>query len=305
MKLRRKLVFFLVIITFEILPVSLCFGQQSTNSISNGDIVQMVRAGLAESTILLAIKRGRTEFDTSPAALLELKKSGVTTQIMDVMLQSAPNSRPLTGAVSGLENTEFYVVCSGSALQAPLYEDPKLLKRISVIDCNSRVEVISREDFSSHVRLADGRDAYLLSSRLSKSKSEMHTSTAANLNLKPWEVPAKIVSTPNTAIRNAADDDPQPSTSSTGSLSLEVVQSWWQGPNVYVNVTVSKSSGEQSERWTLYCFACSSLSTGTYFGELGKKDVTVYVRKIGDDPGKVRKQKFKIFSDRDWVEPIS
>jgi hypothetical protein len=67
---------------------------------------------------------------------------------------------------------------------------------------------------------------------------------------------------------------------------------------VYVNALVS------GQHCTLYCDGCKPLSSGTYTGELGKKDVGVHVRQIGDDPNKHHIQKYKIYSDRDWIEPI-
>ena|SRR6516162_6614911 len=52
-----------------------------TKPLTNADVVSMVKAGLAESTILLAIQRGPTDFDTSPQALVSLKSEGVTQKV--------------------------------------------------------------------------------------------------------------------------------------------------------------------------------------------------------------------------------
>src|SRR6478752_1278483 len=60
--------------------------QSTKKPLTNTDVVDMVRAGLADSTIILAIKNSGTNFDTSPQALIELKKSGVSQSVMDAML---------------------------------------------------------------------------------------------------------------------------------------------------------------------------------------------------------------------------
>jgi hypothetical protein len=56
--------------------------------LTNADVVSMVKAGLDESTIVLAIQRGRTDFDTSPEALVSLKHEGATQKILDAMLSA-------------------------------------------------------------------------------------------------------------------------------------------------------------------------------------------------------------------------
>lgn len=60
--------------------------QETTAPLANSDVVKMVTSGLAEDTIILAIRRGPTKFDTSPDALIALKKSGVSDNILRAML---------------------------------------------------------------------------------------------------------------------------------------------------------------------------------------------------------------------------
>jgi hypothetical protein len=59
--------------------------QQATKRLTNSDIAGMVKAGLAESTILLVIRQSPTEFDTSPAALVALESQGVAPTILNAM----------------------------------------------------------------------------------------------------------------------------------------------------------------------------------------------------------------------------
>jgi hypothetical protein len=59
--------------------------QQGKRALSNADVVGMVKGGLSESTILVVIEHSICEFDTSPAAIIELKKQGVSSAVMEAM----------------------------------------------------------------------------------------------------------------------------------------------------------------------------------------------------------------------------
>jgi hypothetical protein len=73
--------------------------QSTKKPLTNADVIEMVQAGLGESTVLLAIKNSGTNFDTSPQALIEMKKKGVSQNIMNAML-SAGNGSPGASPVS-------------------------------------------------------------------------------------------------------------------------------------------------------------------------------------------------------------
>ncbi len=64
---------------------------------TNADIISMVKAGLTENTIVLDIQLSSTAFDTSPDALIELKRQGVSQGILDVML-TAGGEKPASPA---------------------------------------------------------------------------------------------------------------------------------------------------------------------------------------------------------------
>jgi hypothetical protein len=73
-------------------------GQSTKKPLTNADVIDMVQAGLGESTVMLSIKNSGTNFDTSPQALIELKKKGVSQNIMDAMLSAgriAPGPVPV------------------------------------------------------------------------------------------------------------------------------------------------------------------------------------------------------------------
>lgn len=62
--------------------------QQPRKNLTNADVLEMVKAGLPESTIVLAIQQGPSAFDTSPSALIALKNQGISPRILDAMIQA-------------------------------------------------------------------------------------------------------------------------------------------------------------------------------------------------------------------------
>lgn len=62
--------------------------QRESKPLSNADVISMVKGGLAESTILLAIEQNPTSFETAPMALVDLKNHGVPSAVIDAMLRS-------------------------------------------------------------------------------------------------------------------------------------------------------------------------------------------------------------------------
>ena len=90
-----------------VLPV---LAQAPTNNVlTNADIVKMVKAGLPESIIMREIQISKTHFGTSPAALIELKKQGVSEGILGVVLDSRmdtgnPRSEPPPAAHAAVQS---------------------------------------------------------------------------------------------------------------------------------------------------------------------------------------------------------
>lgn len=72
--------------------------QPAGPALTNKDVVEMMKAGLAPDIIVAKIKSSETNFDTSPAALAELKAANVPDSVMLAMVK--PASAP-TGASSG------------------------------------------------------------------------------------------------------------------------------------------------------------------------------------------------------------
>lgn len=79
-----QLIFLLMFLL--VLPI---FAQAPTDyALTNADIVKMVKAGLPENIIVREIQASRTNFGTSPSALIELKKQGASEKILGAVLDS-------------------------------------------------------------------------------------------------------------------------------------------------------------------------------------------------------------------------
>jgi hypothetical protein len=69
--------------------------------LTNEDVVRMVKAGLAESTIFLAIEQNPTDFDTTPDALISLRGQGVSEKVLDAMLAAGGDHQHSLPAAGG------------------------------------------------------------------------------------------------------------------------------------------------------------------------------------------------------------
>ena len=74
--------------------------QDTQKSLTNDDVVKMLAAGLSESTIVQVIDKVPSNFDTSPDALIKLKQQGVTSKIIEAMLELATRNSPKTPTTS-------------------------------------------------------------------------------------------------------------------------------------------------------------------------------------------------------------
>ena len=62
------------------------FGQAAAHEIANSDVISMTKAGIGDQTIILAIQHGPVKFDTSPQALIVLKRAGVSDKVLNAIL---------------------------------------------------------------------------------------------------------------------------------------------------------------------------------------------------------------------------
>lgn len=78
--------------------IAVAFSQ--TRSLTNDDVIQMVKAGFDEQTIIKAIQADVPKFDTSVQGLVALKNAGVPKTIMDAILDAEARSNSPAPATS-------------------------------------------------------------------------------------------------------------------------------------------------------------------------------------------------------------
>jgi hypothetical protein len=66
--------------------------QETKRPLTNSDVIELTKAGLPENTIILAIQKGPTQFDTSAQTLIQLKNQGVNPQVLNAMIQAGSTS---------------------------------------------------------------------------------------------------------------------------------------------------------------------------------------------------------------------
>jgi hypothetical protein len=116
---------------------ALAHAQTGPRTMTNADVVEMLKAGLPESTIVLSISQGPSNFDTSPQSLIQLKKEGATPGILDAMLKagSPPPSNPaVTNTVVSPGNPMAGHPMAGQ----PLIVNQQDLSNVTFIDGETR-----------------------------------------------------------------------------------------------------------------------------------------------------------------------
>jgi hypothetical protein len=110
--------------------------QPEGKALTNSDIVDMVKAGLPESTIVAAMRAQPTNFDVTPQALIALNTAGIKPRIMDAMIaatqsQNAAKSRASsssrnTATVPASPNMPSAALIQGDSKQAIPLERTKM-----------------------------------------------------------------------------------------------------------------------------------------------------------------------------------
>ena len=79
------------------LPVPFSAQAITDGTLTNADIVEMVKAGIPESIIVREIQTSRTDLGASPAALIALKNHGASGKILGAVLDSQSGaSQPIS-----------------------------------------------------------------------------------------------------------------------------------------------------------------------------------------------------------------
>jgi hypothetical protein len=100
---------------------------QTQEVLTNQAIIGMVKSGFSEEIIIAKIKSSRNSFDTSAAALQNLKKSGATNAVMMAMMQSSSNT---SGQISNT-STSSNSTQSGAAAAFTLEDQTPIKLRLS------------------------------------------------------------------------------------------------------------------------------------------------------------------------------
>jgi hypothetical protein len=70
------------------------FSLGQNKAFTNDDVIEMVRAGFNEETIIEAIRANKQNYDTSVEALVKLKNGGVSERVISAMLTAARTTLP-------------------------------------------------------------------------------------------------------------------------------------------------------------------------------------------------------------------
>jgi len=77
---------------------------QQHKALTNKDVTDMLKQGLAEDVILKVIQASDTDFDTSADALAQLQSSGATQNVLDAMVKAQSSKSPAPAAATGILN---------------------------------------------------------------------------------------------------------------------------------------------------------------------------------------------------------
>lgn len=85
-----------VLLMTGLLALSIVCAAQAPNNpgLTNADIVKMMRAGLPESIIVREIRQSGSAFNTSPEALIQLKKQGASERILNAVMDAHAGPEP-------------------------------------------------------------------------------------------------------------------------------------------------------------------------------------------------------------------
>ncbi len=72
-----------------LVPLGWVIAQETQPVVTNADIINLTKSGVGEQTIILMIQKGTPEFETSPSALIDLKKAGVSDAVLNTMLNAS------------------------------------------------------------------------------------------------------------------------------------------------------------------------------------------------------------------------
>jgi hypothetical protein len=175
-----------------VLSLSVTVSYAQTKPLTNDDIVQMVKGGFDEQTIIKAIHADETAFDTSVQSLLTLKNDGVSKPIIDAMLESTAKKRSDGSDASPTSPKGSAALLSNPAKTLGDQRDPKPVDpAIYVEEVSSQGGVVASSDTAleaikslqeKHIRVVT-----------IKEKADYILQVTRQLGKKSWKKDTKIV----------------------------------------------------------------------------------------------------------------
>ena len=172
----------------------------SAKSLTNVDVLEMLRAGLSQEIVIAKIAASACDFDTSPAALKELKASGVPDAVILAMVQAPAGSRrreltdaePSAPARIDCKHTDPVPVYS--AIPAPQTFAVEVFK----VKCGDRIALLNPGDKQNwlKIRTSDGQVGYISFAVVSK-EQDVESAQERHPNAEPKK---------REAIQKASDD---------------------------------------------------------------------------------------------------
>jgi hypothetical protein len=105
--MRPPLIGLLVTLTLCVTSIPAQSRPPQTKPLTNDDIIEMVRAGVPQSTIITSVLYKPLKFDVSPEGIIALNMAGVSEAVLDQMIRAA--SRPKFDASFGVATATFPV----------------------------------------------------------------------------------------------------------------------------------------------------------------------------------------------------
>jgi hypothetical protein len=114
------------------LPAATPAASAGETAIDNDGVVEMVRAGLGDSTIVAAIGANPTRFDVAPKALVTLKGAGVSEHVIEAMI--AATSAEVAAAIQpAAQATPAASATAADAAAAPAEMSPETIAALSQV----------------------------------------------------------------------------------------------------------------------------------------------------------------------------
>jgi hypothetical protein len=183
------------------------FAQEVSQTLTNADVLKMASSGISEQTIVIAIERGPTKFDTSPQALIDLKKEGIPDAVLNSMLRAGERE----GYVECVAPLDFVGVFNSS--------DPATSSMSQKLPCHDRVTIMGDKNQQfTHVRLQNGHEGYINSIMVHEGTPPAEASVVVK------EIPAGTVLKTPSRMPTAASQTPSSGGSGAYPLSVRVLQ---------------------------------------------------------------------------------